>query len=132
MVMSCVARAVGLAPLNAAVFGMIGDVVEFGQWKTHIRQESLIFAGGSIGTKVGSGMASAAMTGLLSLAGYISSSAGTVTQPQQALDMIINIYKGGPLIVAVLAVVTLSLYRLDKKYPAIMDELAQRESRGEL
>lgn len=132
MVMSCVARAVGLAPLNAAVFGMIGDVVEFGQWKTHIRQESLIFAGGSIGTKVGSGVASAAMTGLLSLAGYISSSAGTVTQPQQALDMIINIYKGGPLIVAVLAVMTLSLYKLDKKYPAIMDELAQREARGEL
>ena len=54
-VMSCLARAVGLAPLNAVVFGMIGDVVEFGQWKTHVRQKSLIFAGGSIGTKVGAG-----------------------------------------------------------------------------
>lgn len=132
MVMSCVTRAVGLAPLNAAVFGMIGDVVEFGQWKAHIRQESLIFAGGSIGTKVGSGVASAAMTGLLSAAGYISSASGTVTQPPQALDMIINIYKGGPLIVAVLAVITLSLYKLDRKYPAIMEELAKREARGEL
>lgn len=132
MVMSCVMRAIGLAPLNAAVFGMIGDVVEFGQWKTHVRQESLIFAGGSIGTKVGSGVASAAMTGFLSLAGYISSSAGTVEQPRQALDMIINIYKAGPLIVAALAVITLSLYKLDKKYPAIMEELAEREARGEL
>lgn len=132
MVMSCIARAIGLAPLNAAVFGMIGDVVEFGQWKTHIRQESLIFAGGSIGTKVGSGVASAAMTGLLSLAGYISSSTGTVAQPQQALDMIINIYKGGPLIVAVLAALTLTLYGLDKKYTAIMDELILREAQGEL
>ena len=132
LVMSCVMRAIGLAPLNAAVFGMIGDVVEFGQWKTHIRQESLIFAGGSIGTKVGSGVASACMTGLLSMAGYISSSAGTVTQPQQALDMIINIYKGGPLIVAVIAVITLTLYRLDGKYPAIMVELTQREACGEL
>lgn len=132
MVMSCVLRAIGLAPLNAAVFGMIGDVVEFGQWKTHIRQESLIFAGGSIGTKVGSGVASAAMTGFLSLAGYISSSTGTVEQPQQALDMIINIYKAGPLIVAVMAVITLSLYKLDKKYPAIMEELIEREARGEL
>ena len=51
MVMSCVTRAIGLAPLNAVVFSMVGDVVEFGQWKNHIRQESLIFAGGSIGTK---------------------------------------------------------------------------------
>ena len=47
MVMSCVTRAIGLAPLNAVVFSMVGDVVEFGQWKNHIRQESLIFAGGS-------------------------------------------------------------------------------------
>ncbi|MGN0484780.1 MAG: MFS transporter [Lachnospiraceae bacterium] len=132
VVMSCVTRAIGLSPLNAAVFGMIGDVVEFGQWKTHIRQESFIFAGGSIGTKVGSGVASAAMTGLLSMAGYISSSAGTVEQPKQALDMIINIYKGGPLIVAVIAVITLSLYKLDKKYSAIMEELTEREARGEL
>ncbi|MGN1378456.1 MAG: MFS transporter, partial [Dorea sp.] len=95
VVMSCVVRGIGLAPLNAAVFGMIGDVVEFGQWKTHIRQESLIFAGGSIGTKVGSGVASAVMTGLLSAAGYISSASGTVTQPQTALDMIVTMYKFG-------------------------------------
>ena len=40
MVMSCIVRAIGLAPLNAGVFGMIGDVVEYGQWKTHLRQEN--------------------------------------------------------------------------------------------
>ena len=90
MVMSCLTRAVGLAPLNAVVFGMVGDVVEFGQWKTHIRQESLVFAGGSIGTKVGAGLASATMTGLLSAAGYISTSAGSAAQPDSALNMIVN------------------------------------------
>lgn len=132
MVMSCVLRAVGLAPLNAVVFGMIGDVVEFGQWKTHIRQEGLIFAGGSIGTKVGAGIASAMMTGLLSMAGYISSSAGTVVQPDSALQMIINIYKAGPLIVAGGAVIVLLLYRLDKKYADIMADLEAREAKGEL
>ena len=100
MVMSCITRAIGLAPLNAVVFGMIGDVVEFGQWKTHVRQESLIFAGGSIGTKVGAGITSAAMTGLMSLAGYISTSTGVASQPESALNMIIQIYKIGPLIVA--------------------------------
>lgn len=132
MVISCVVRGIGLAPLNAAVFGMIGDVVEFGQWKAHIRQESLIFAGGSIGTKVGSGVASATMTGLLSLAGYISSSTGTVVQSKEVLDSIVAIYKFGPIIVASLAVITLAGYKLDKKYPDIMKELMQRESQGEL
>ena len=132
MVMSCVARAIGLAPLNAVVFGMVGDVVEFGQWKTHIRQESLIFAGGSIGTKVGAGFASAAMTGLLSMSGYLSSSVGTAAQPDSALNMIISIYKFGPMLIAVVAIITLSLYKLDRVYPDIMKELIERESRGEL
>ena len=132
MVMSCVARAVGLAPLNAVVFGMIGDVVEFGQWKTHVRQESLIFAGGSIGTKVGAGVASAVMTGLMSLAGYISTSTGAVSQPESALNMIIQIYKIGPMIVAGGVLIVLLFYKLDEKYADIMKELIDREARGEL
>ena len=127
MVMSCLTRAVGLAPLNAVVFGMVGDVVEFGQWKTHIRQESLVFAGGSIGTKVGAGLASATMTGLLSAAGYISTSAGSAAQPDSALNMIVNIYKFGPVLIALVAFITLALYKLDKAYPSIMKELIERE-----
>lgn len=132
MVMSCIARAVGLAPLNAVVFGMIGDVVEYGQWKTHVRQESLIFAGGSIGTKVGAGVASAAMTGLMSLAGYISTSTGVAAQPESALGMIVQIYKVGPVIVAGGVMIVLLLYKLDQKYVDIMKELIEREARGEL
>ena len=132
MTMSCLTRAVGLAPLNAVVFGMIGDVVEFGQWKSHIRQESLIFAGGSIGTKVGAGVASAAMTGLLSLSGYISTSAGLTAQPESALQMIIQIYKFGPMIVAGGVFLVLIFYKLDEKYNDIMAELTEREARGEL
>ena len=132
MVMSCVTRAIGLAPLNAVVFSMVGDVVEFGQGKHHIRPEFRIFAGGSIGTKVGAGLASAAMTGLLTFAGYVTSSSGVATQSQETLNMIINIYKFGPIIIALLAFVTLALYKLDKMYPDIMKELTEREARGEL
>lgn len=132
MVMSCVIRAIGLAPLNSIVFGFLGDVVEFGQWKTHLRQESLIFAGGSVGTKIGSGLASAGMTGLLSLAGYISSTTGNTAQPESAQAMIMDIYKFGPLIVWTVVIITLALYKLDKIYPKIMKELQEREARGEL
>ena len=132
MLLCCIIRGIGLSPLNAIVFGMLGDVVEFGQWKHHIRQESLIFAGGSVGTKIGSGLASAIMTGLLSLAGYLSSAAGAVTQPQSAIDMIMNIYKTGPIIVWVVVIITLVLYKLDKKYETIMEELTERELQGQL
>lgn len=132
VVMSCVTRGVGLAPLNAVVFGLLGDVVEFGQWKTHIRQESLIFAGGSLGAKVGSGIATAIITGLLSAAGYISSSANGITQPDSAIRMILNVYKFGPMVVWIIVIVVLSLYQLDKKYSSIVNELARREANGEL
>lgn len=132
MVFSCVIRAIGLAPLNSIVFGFLGDVVEFGQWKTHLRQESLIFAGSSVGMKVGAGLTSAIITGLLSVAGYISSTAGNIIQPDSAVQMIVNVYKFGPMVVWVTVIITLSLYKLDKKYPEIMKELIARESRGEL
>lgn len=52
-VFTTVLRGIGQAPLSAFIFGMIGDVVEFGQWKTHLRQESFIFSGGSVGAEWG-------------------------------------------------------------------------------
>lgn len=132
MFFSCIIRGIGLAPLNSIIFGLLGDVIEFGQWKTHLRQESLIFAGGSVGAKVGGGMASAALTGLLQYAGYISSTSGAAVQPQSAIDMIVNIYKFGPVLVWIVAIIVLSLYKLDGKYPKIMQELSEREAHGML
>lgn len=132
MVFSCVIRGLGLAPLNSIVFGFLGDVVEFGQWKTHIRQESLIFAGSSVGMKLGAGLTSAIITGLLSAAGYISSSAGNIQQPDSAVQMIINVYRFAPIVVWVSVIITLALYKLDKMYPKIMEELAEREANGML
>ena len=132
MVFSCVIRGLGLAPLNSIVFGFLGDVVEFGQWKNHIRQESLIFAGSSVGMKVGAGLTSAIITGLLSLSGYISSTSGVMEQPDSAIRMIINVYRFVPLVVWVSVIITLSLYKLDKMYPMIMKELTEREAKGML
>ncbi|MGN0994397.1 MAG: MFS transporter, partial [Butyricicoccus sp.] len=127
-----IVRALGEAPLTAVVFGMMGDVIEFGQWKSHIRQEALIFGGGSLGFKIGTGVTSAVLSSLLDRAGYISSTGAVVVQPDSAISMIRNIYVWGPTLVWLVAVIALALYQLDKKYPAIMQELAEREARGEL
>lgn len=129
---TAIIRALGEAPLTAVVFGMLGDAVEFGQWKTKIRQASLIFAGGAVGFKLGNGITSAIISKLLDLAGYISSTGETVVQPDSALAMIQNIYVWGPLLVWMIAVVVLALYKLDRKYDKIMEELQERESRGEM
>mgnify|MGYP002230335618 FL=1 len=127
-----IVRALGEAPLTAVVFGMMGDVIEYGQWKSHIRQESLVFGGGSLGFKLGVGLTSAIISGLLNASGYISSSTGGAVQPETAKAMIMSIYKYGTTFIWVIAVVVLIFYKLDKIYPRIMKELAERELRGEM
>lgn len=129
---SCVVRGIGFAPLWAVIFGFLGDVVEYSQWKFHVRQEGLIFSGGSVGTKIGSGLTSAALTGLLSYAGYVSSTTASAVQPQSAIDMIVNLYMYGPILVCVITIIVLYVYKLDKLYPQIMRDLIQRETQGKL
>ena len=127
VVFSCVIRGIGFAPVQSVIFGFLGDAVEYGQWKTHIRQEGLIFSGGSVGTKVGSGLTSAALTGLLSYVGYVATSSGAVAQSQDVINMIVSIYEWGPIFVWAVLILVLAFYKLDKVYPQIM-----REAKGEL
>lgn len=131
-VFTTILRGIGQAPLNAFIFGMIGDVVEFGQWKTHLRQESFIFSGGSVGAKVGMGAATALISGILSFCGYISSSGGSVVQPQSVIHAIVRLYIIFPIVIWILVVVVALFYKLDRKYPLIMKELYERELKGEL
>jgi len=125
-------RGIGQAPLTALVFGMMGDVIEYGQWKFHIRQESLVFGGGSLGFKVGTGLTSVLISVLLTSAGYISSTTGGAAQPDSAKEMIIRLYQFGPAVIWGVAVVVLIFYKLDKIYPQIIKELAERELQGQL
>lgn len=132
LVMSCVLRGIGFAPLNSVVFGFIGDVVDFGQYKYHIRQEGLVFSGSSVGTKLGQGLASAVIASLMSTSGYISSAAEGTVQPESALNMIVNLYRIVPAAIFVVLIIMLLFYKLDKKHDIIMKELADREARGEM
>ena len=127
-----VIRSLGQAPLTSLVFGMMGDVVEYGQWKSHLRQESLIFGGGSLGFKISTGITSAVMTAMLEGAGFLSSVTGGAMQPTSAQHMISSIFKFGPIFVWAAAIIVLLFYKLDKIYPTIVKELAEREARGEM
>ena len=106
---------------------MLGDVVEYSYWKNGFRQESMIFGGASLGFKVGSGIASAVITSLMTASGYISSQGADVVQPGSAISMIADIYKWGPVIIWVVAAIMLVIYKLDREMPQIAEELANRE-----
>ena len=132
VVFSCIIRGIGFAPLNSVIFGFLGDVVEYGQWKFHVRQEGLIFSGGSVGTKVGSGLTAAVLTNLLAYAGYVSSTSADAMQPESAVNMIISLYEYGPIVVWVIILGILWAWKLEKIYPQIMRDLADREIKGVL
>lgn len=131
-VVTTVLRGIGQAPLSAFVFSMLGDAVEFGQWKTRVRQESFVFSGGSVGAKIGMGASQAIITALMTYSGYVASQGAAVVQPQSALNTIIKIYLYGPVIVWALVILVCAFYRLEDKYQDIMEELHERGRRGEL
>lgn len=116
-------RSFGVAQLSATIFGMMGDVALYGEWKNGFGQSSLIFGADSMGFKIGAGVSSAIMSSLMTTAGYISSAGAKVTQSASALDMIEHIYRFGPLVVWVISVVVLLTYKLDHELPKIIKEL---------
>ncbi|MCD8082229.1 MAG: MFS transporter [Clostridiales bacterium] len=131
LLVTTVFRGIGVSPLFALLFGLVGDAVEFGQWKSHIRQEALVFSAGSVGNKLGIGVVSSATAGLLGLSGYISSTNNTtVIQPDSALQMIVRLFKFAPMILFVVVIIVMLFYRLDKEYDQIMADLLEREKQG--
>ncbi len=130
-VITTIVRAIGEAPAYALLFGMIADAVEFGDWKTGIRTEALILGTSSMGYKLGQGIAGAIVSALLMSAGYISSTSGGVAQPDSALSMILSLYCWAPILIWGATGLVLYLYQLDKKYPKIMRDLAERDFQRE-
>ena len=66
------------------------------------------------------------------MAGYISSTAADVVQPQSAVDVIVSIYCYGVLVIWAAVILVLYSRKLDKIYPQIVSNLAERASRGEM
>ena len=70
IVVGTVIRSLGAGPLLSAVFALVPDVVEYGNWKFGIRSEGLISSAQSIGSKIGIGLGSALTGWILAGVGY--------------------------------------------------------------
>ena len=87
IVVGTVIRSLGAGPLLSAVFALVPDVVEYGNWKFGIRSEGLISSAQSIGSKVGIGLGSA-------LTGWILASVGYSGAPDAPIsDAVVNAVK---------------------------------------
>lgn len=77
LVVGTVVRSLGVGPILSAVFALVPDVVEYGNWKYGIRSEGLISSAQSIGSKIGIGVGSALTGWILAAVGYNPTAAPT-------------------------------------------------------
>ena len=111
--------------LWVAMFAMIADVAEYGEWKAGRRLEGATYSVSSFGFKIGLGMGGAVVGAVLSLVNY---DASLEVQPQETLEAILTINFTIPLILSVIGLVISITNNLDKVYPTIMKELMVRRA----
>ncbi|HHV12495.1 MAG TPA: hypothetical protein GXX75_19655 [Clostridiales bacterium] len=104
---------------------MLSDAIEYGHWKTGIRSQAALMGANGAGQKVGQGLISAVLGGIMSFAGF---SGVAATQSTSALSSISALFLYIPLAFTLLELLVIGIYDLDKRYPQIMEELLKREA----
>lgn len=125
LIVSAVIRGVGYACVMGVQFAIIGDSVEYGEWKTGIRSEGLVFSAQSFGCKVGMGLGNALIGALLTWGKYDGE---LEIQPNSAITVIKILYIGMPIIVAILQMLLMIPYTIEKEYDQMNHELAERKN----
>lgn len=124
---STLLRSIGPAAMIAASNAMRADTVEYGEWKTGVRNEGMIYSGASFGGKVGSGLGGAILAWLLASGGYVG---GAETQSVAALEAIKAAFIILPGIGSTLIIVMLLFFNVEKMMPKIQEELTARRNAG--
>ena len=121
-------RGVGMAPALGTIYSMIGDTIEYGQWRTGLRTAGAIQSTTTSGQKLGQGISAACIGFIMTASGY-NSAPGVAFQSEGAIHTIYNLYIWGIVALCAAMVVVLLFYRLDKEYDGVMAELLEREQK---
>ncbi len=127
-VVTCIMRGFGIAPFYGVQYSLPSDAIEYGQWKTGLRIEGLMFSSMSMGQKAGSGFTSAIMGAILSMAAFDGLKATAAEQTAEAVAVIKGFYLYVPIAIWAVMFLIALCYKLDKKYDQMMRELIARES----
>ena len=108
---------------NTAIYAIIPDCVEYGEWKTGIRNDGFQYAFVSLGNKIGMALGTSLLAIVLGQAGY---TAGAAQNPE-VQGIMHHAFSTIPGVLWVLTAVCLCFYRLDKKtYTQIVKELKKQ------
>lgn len=127
MIVCSVVKGIGMAPLMATIFAMMADSIEYGHWKTGVRIEGTLYSATTFGAKVGGGLGMVIATTILGAVGY---NGALAVQSETALTTISALYLYAPIIFLAIVPILYLMYKLDKQYPQVMKELAEREAKA--
>lgn len=115
------------ASLPPAYFGLILviDVMEYHEWKTGNRVEGVISSVNGFASKIGSGVASAAVGLIMGLAGF-DGTAEVISS--SATNAIVALFCWIPAALYAVSIILMKLFDLEEKLPAIKQELAERHA----
>lgn len=115
---------IGIAAVQALMWALQADTVDYGEWKTGVRGEGLNYSALSFSRKVGQGIGGAVAAWGIGVGGYV---AGADAQSQGAQDTIRIVTGLGPAVFVALGAVIMLAYPLtEQRNQAIVDELTDR------
>lgn len=96
---------------NTAIYAIIPDCVEYGEWRTGIRNDGFQYAFISLGNKIGMALGTSMLALALGMAGYVSNAA----QNEVVLSIMRHAFSTIPGLLWIVTAVALFFYRLNRK-----------------
>lgn len=118
-------RGIGMGFAMGMAGALIGDTIDYGEWKTGTRVQSVLFSASSVGAKVGQGALTAAFGFFLSAVGY---NGALEVQSAATVSSIDAFFKFGPLVVAVILLIDTWFLDVETKNPQYIKEIAERKA----
>ncbi len=113
------------AGFNTAIYAIIPDCVEYGEWKTGIRNDGFQYAFISLGNKIGMAIGTSVLAAALSCAGFEAN----IKQNEAVLSIMKHSFSTIPGVLWIITAGVLFFYRLNKKsYNKIVDEIKERKA----
>lgn len=123
-VCSCLAQFF-FSGFNTAIYAIVPDCVEYGEWKTGLRNDGFQYAFISLGNKIGMAIGTSLLAGVLGAFGY----AANQQQNPAVLAVIRHSFTTVPGMLWIVTAAVLFFYRLNKKaYNQIVEEIKERKN----
>lgn len=106
---------------------MIGDCVDYGEWKLGTRVQSVLFSANTVGQKIGQGLLTSLMGIFLAAVGYDGLKE---VQSAATISGIDSFFKYGPVVVVVILGIAAYLFTIEKDLPKMRKEVAERNARA--